>query len=61
MIKVWVLYWLIASPAGVEAHAMGASRDRLTCLNAAAQVNYFVATLDHRSSVLGAICGESKA
>jgi hypothetical protein len=61
MIKVWVVYVLLAnSSGGMEYWAMDATRDRKLCFEVAMEIAKFA--MQHpKSAILGARCAESKA
>lgn len=60
-ISVWVLYILIATPAGPQYADIGeAYRTRAECMKRQQEFVAF-AIQHHANMVLGAICGESKA
>ena len=60
MIKVWILYLLVAAPAGPEYSSLGAYRDRAACL-AHAKAIVQAAIQSPGSRVLGATCAEASA
>jgi len=60
MIKVWIVYWMVATSNGVMLTPMEATTDRVACINRALELTK--AALNYpNSKFLGARCGESLA
>jgi hypothetical protein len=61
VIKVWIVYLLVATPAGPRYEALEAWRTKAECQARTAEFVAFAVQQNRRNNVLGATCAESKA